>query len=99
MRKYLLAALAICGLAACNPDRKMVEAVVIDTGNTTADGCGYLLVLQDSAMVKPVHLDASFRHHNLPVKVEYIYSGQLDTCDYGPKVFEMVTISKIKRDL
>jgi hypothetical protein len=96
MKKLLLAAVSISALIACNPEK---EAVVLDTGDITGAGCGYLLVLPDSALLKPVHLDAAFRHHNLPVKVEYTYSGIKDTCDYGAKVFEMVTISKIKKDI
>jgi hypothetical protein len=99
MKKLLLAAVSISALIACNPEKDMVEAVVLDTGDITGAGCGYLLVLPDSALLKPVHLDAAFRHHNLPVKVEYTYSGIKDTCDYGAKVFEMVTISKIKKDI
>lgn len=99
MKKLLLATTLCAGLAACNPDRKMVEAVVINTGDITNAGCGYLLVLPDSALLKPVRLDAAFQHHNLPVLIEYTFSGISDTCEYGPKVYEMVTISKIKRDL
>lgn len=99
MKKILIVAAAFVGLSACNPDKKMVEAVVLDTGDITADGCGYLLVLPDSALLKPVQLDATYRHNNLPVLVEYTFSGVRDTCDFGPKVFEMVTINRIKRDL
>lgn len=99
MKKLLIIVAAFVGLSACNPEKNMVEAVVIDTGDVTRDGCGYLLVLPDSALLKPVHLDAAYRHHNLPVRVEYTFSGVRDTCDFGPKVFEMATVIRIKRDL
>ena len=99
MKKIVFAALSIISIAACNPDRKLVKATVVNTGDITSAGCGYLLVLEDSALLKPIELDADYQQNKLPVLIEYRFSGERDTCDYGPKVFEMVTISKIKKDI
>lgn len=99
MKKTVLA-FGILGLslASCNPDKDLVEAEVVDTGDITADGCGYLLRLNDSALLKPLDLPSAYHHGGMAVKIEYSYSGKKDTCDYGPKVYEMVNITKIKRN-
>lgn len=99
MKKTLFAVALLIALASCSYDKGLVKAVVVNTQDVTGDGCGYLLVLEDSALLKPIYLDAAFQHNNLPVKIEYTFSGLKDTCNYGPKVYEMATISKIKRDL
>lgn len=96
MKKIIVAAGSIFILAACNPDKDMVNAVVIDTGDITPDGCGFLLKLEDSAMIKPVNLPSAYSHDGMPVKLTYDFSGQKDTCDYGPKIFDLVQIDRIK---
>ncbi|HRP90185.1 MAG TPA: hypothetical protein PKX92_09100 [Edaphocola sp.] len=99
MKKYLLLGIACSFLAvSCDPDRRLVNATVIDTGNITGDGCGYLFVLPDSAYLKPTYLDAAYQHNGLKVKIQYTFSGELDTCEFGSKVYEMVTVKKIKKD-
>lgn len=100
MKRFLVAlSISGLGLASCNPDKDMVEAVVVDTGDITSTGCGYLLRLNDSALLKPLDLPSAYHHNGLEVKIEYTFSGKKDTCDYGPKVYEMVNITKIKRDI
>lgn len=98
--KRILVALSISGIAlvSCNPDKDMVEAVVVDTGDITASGCGYLLRLNDSALLKPIDLPSAYHHNGLQVKIEYNFTGSKDTCEYGPKVYELVSISRVKRN-
>lgn len=98
--KRILIAFGISGLAlaSCNPDKDMVEAVVVDTGDITSTGCGYLLRLNDSALLKPIDLPSAYQHNGLEIKVKYSFTGTKTTCDYGPKVYELVTISRVKRN-
>ncbi|RQO31989.1 hypothetical protein DBR32_04090 [Taibaiella sp. KBW10] len=100
MKKIVLA-FGILGLslASCHSDKNLVEAEVVDTGDISSDGCGYLLRLNDSALLKPLDLPSAYHHNGLAVKIEYSYSGKKDTCNYGPKVYEMVNITKIKKDI
>ncbi|HTO14317.1 MAG TPA: hypothetical protein VLZ83_01000 [Edaphocola sp.] len=99
MKKYLLLGIASTFLAlSCDPDRKMVKATIVDSGDFSEEGCGYLFVLPDSAYLKPTYLDAAYQHDGLKVKIQYTFTGLIDTCDYGAKVYEMVTVRKIKKD-
>ncbi len=92
-----------CGLllatASCNSDKNMVKATIVDTGDITNEGCGYLLRLEDSALVQPNNLPSAYFHNGLKVRVKYTHTGVKDTCDYGSKVYDLATIEKIKRDL
>lgn len=48
MRKYLLGAVFLTLVAtACNKDKDFTRAIILDTGDITVDGCGYLLRLED----------------------------------------------------
>ena len=74
--KRILVAFGISGLAlaSCNPDKDMVEAEVVDTGNITGNtGCGYLLRLNDSALLKPLDLPSAYHHNGLQVKIKYTF--------------------------
>jgi len=97
IKKYTLALAALlCFAASCNKDKDMVNATVIDTGDITNVGCGYLLLLEDSAYVQPGYLPSSYQHGGLKVKVKYTHTGAIDTCDYASKVFDLVSIQDIK---
>lgn len=97
IKRYTLALVAILFLAvSCNKNKDMVHAVVIDTGDITNVGCGYLLMLDDSALVQPNYLESSFQHPGIEVKVKYTHTGVVDTCDYQPKVFDLVQVEEIE---
>lgn len=100
MRKYLLgAALLIIIASACNKDRNYTRAVILDSGDVTLEGCGYLLLLENGEEKKPVALPSAFQHNGIEVLVKYNETGINDTCEYAPprKFFEMVNIEDIKR--
>ncbi len=77
----------------------MVKATVVDTGDITYEGCGYLLRLEDSALIQPNNLPSAYFHNGMKVKVKYTHTGVKDTCNYGTKVYDLATIEKIKKDL
>lgn len=85
----------------CQKDKGFVSATVIDTGDVTADGCGYVLRLADGKDEKPDHLPSAYQHNNLKVKVKIRHSGILDTCQFKPPhvFYERVYVEDIKRDI
>lgn len=87
-------------VAACKKDKDFISATVIDTGDVTYQGCGYLLRLENGRDEKPVYLDSRYQHDGLKVKVKYKRSGIYDTCGAAPprSFFEMVFIDEIKVD-
>jgi hypothetical protein len=102
MRKYLLAAVVVTLTAtACNKDRNYTRAVVLDSGDITQDGCGYLLRLEDGREEKPQYLPAAYQHNGLKVLVKYRSTGILDTCEFTAprRFFELVQIDDIKKQL
>jgi len=96
IKKFSLAIASVLFLAACNKDKDMVEATVVDTGDITNAGCGYVLRLQDSALVQPNYLPSAFQHGGIVVKVKYTHTGVQDTCRFGSVVYDLVSIQNIK---
>jgi hypothetical protein len=84
MRKkyfHLIAIILTLSVLACNKsDQGFVEAEVVDSGDITADGCGYLLRFNDGHEEKPYQLLSAFQHNGMQVKVKYHSSEVLDTC-------------------
>ncbi len=97
MKKYAFAGIAVLLFAAsCDPERKMVDATVIDSGDITNEGCGYVLQLADQALIQPVYLPSAYQHGGIRVKVEYQHTGIADTCDFGTVIYDLVDIKRIK---
>lgn len=81
----------------CNNDRSMVDATVINTGDITYEGCGYVLELENHEILQPIYLPSDYQINNLEVKVKYSHSGMKDTCDFGTVIYDLIDIEKIKR--
>jgi len=102
MRKYLLgAAIILLFATSCEKDKNFTEATVMDTGDITEEGCGYLLRLNDGTEEKPEYLPSAYQHNGLRVKIKYRSTGVLDTCQFAipRKFFERIFIDEIKRNL
>ena len=101
MKKYALllaGTIMISSFVACNKDKDMVDATIVDTGDITNEGCGYLLELEDKAVVQPSYLPSAYQHGGLKVKVKYTHTGIKDTCDFGTVIYDLVSIQEIKRN-
>jgi hypothetical protein len=99
IKRYTLALAAILFLSvSCNKDKDMVDATIVDTGDITNEGCGYLLQLEDQAIVQPHYLPSAYQHGGMKVKVKYTHTGIIDTCDFGTKLYDLVTIQDIKKE-
>lgn len=105
MRKYLLGLVLVISAVSCNKDKDMKKAVVIDTGDITQGGCGYILRLtEDNTELSPMYLDSKYRHNNYKVKVKYNTHGEYFACHSGSvgpdsnRTYILVEIDKIKTD-
>ena len=102
MRKLLLGFAALTVLAiSCDKDKEYQKATVIDTGDVTKQGCGYILRMADGKEEKPEYLESAYQHNNLKVLVKIHSSGVLDTCRFETprKFYERVYIDDIKKDI
>jgi hypothetical protein len=102
MRKYLLGTAVLLTLAvSCKKDKGYIKATIVDTGDITADGCGYVLRMEDGKDEKPEYLPSAFQHNGMKVLVKIRSSGVLDTCQFAPPhvFFEKVYIDEIKKDV
>jgi hypothetical protein len=89
----MLAALAIFS---CTKEKNLVDATVVDTGDITYDGCGYLLRLNDSALLKATYLPGAYQHGGMQVRIDYHHTGIKDTCQYGSVIYDMVKLDDIE---
>ena len=102
MRKLLLGFAALTVLAiSCDKDKEYQKATVIDTGDVTKQGCGYILRMADGKEEKPEYLESAYQHNNLKVLVKIHSSGVLDTCRFETprKFYERVYIDDIMKDI
>jgi hypothetical protein len=102
MRKIMLGFAALTVLAiSCDKDKEYQKATVIDTGDVTKQGCGYVLRMEDGKEEKPEYLESAYQHNNLKVLVKIHSSGVLDTCRFETprKFYERVYIDDIKKDI
>lgn len=76
----------------------MVKATVINSGDITLHGCGYVLELEDLALIQPVYLPGAYQHDGIKVKVAYEHTGIQDTCKFGTVIYDLVDIKRIKND-
>lgn len=102
MRKYLPGAALILVLAvSCNPDKDLVKATVIDTGDIAKDGCGYIIKLENGTELRPAYIPSAYQSNGMKVKLKYSSRGEQQVCYVAPvnKVYEVVEIARIKKDL
>lgn len=89
---------ALLGASSCDPDKDMVKATVINSGDITNRGCGYVLELEDHALLQPNYLPGAYQHDGLKVKVSFEHTGIQDTCKFGSVLYDLVDIKDIKND-
>ena len=94
---FLLFIFSAFFFTACKNDKGMVDATIVDTGDITYEGCGYVLKLTDAALIQPVNLPSAYEHDGMKVKVKYTHTGIQDTCKYGTVIYDLVNIEKIKK--
>jgi len=101
MRPKLLPLILLPIVFSACKDKDWKSATVINSGNVSSNGCGYLLKMEDLSEQKPINLPTAFTHDGLKVKVKFhtkdsiVYCNTADTSQYVPTV----DIDDIKRDL
>lgn len=98
-RYFLLIALFTTLICSCNKkDEGFIDAVVVDSGNITEKGCGYLLRFADGREEKPYQLLSTYRHNGLEVQVKYHQSELLDTCGGSApfSYYQLIIIDEIR---
>lgn len=85
----------------CNKDKDFKSAVVIDTGDISTNGCGYLLKMDDNSQQRPINLPSAFQHDGLKVKVKYHSKDSVIFCNAVDTTYTLptVVVDDIKRDL
>ena len=97
--RYFFLPIAILLLAvACRKDKDYTKATVIDTGNISSTGCGYLLLLQDGSFEKPDYLPSAFQHDSVKVKFSSHSTGTQSNCR-PQQPLDVVIIDDMERDL
>lgn len=91
-------ALALTAVAGCKKYDDYKKAIVINTGDITSSGCGYMLALEDGALMKPVNMPSGFTHDSLAVLVKFHSNGAVVCSLFGAnKEIETVEIQDIVR--
>lgn len=103
MRKkyfHLITIIFTLSILACNkPDEGFEDATVVDSGDVTAEGCGYLLQFEDGREEKPYQLLSAYQHNGMLVKVKSHVSDVYDTCGSSKpySYYQLIIIDEIKK--
>lgn len=93
---------AFATLAACKKDKDFKKATVLDSGDVSVNGCGYILRMEDGSLQKPVTLSSAYQHDGLKVKVKYHNKDGIVTCnavDTNIHMLQVIDVDDIKRDM
>jgi hypothetical protein len=102
MRKkyfHLIAIILTISVLACKKsDDGFQNAEVVDSGDITNEGCGYLLRFDDGREEKPYQLLSAYQHNGMKVKVKYHDSQVQDTCGSSKpySYYQLIIIDDIK---
>jgi hypothetical protein len=102
MRKIILGVFTFSLIAiSCNKDKNFTSATIVDTGDITTSGCGYMFRFSDGREEKPMYLPSAYQHDGLKVLIKYHNTGILDTCRNIPprEFYDQVVVDDIKREL
>ena len=81
----------------CKKDEKLILATIKYSGGIAADGCGWL-VRVDNVAYSPTNLDSAFMTYNLSVLVSFDEMDDSLTCGYGLNSnYPLITILKMKQ--
>lgn len=92
---YLLTLAGVCFMTtACkkslryqdvDPAQKQATGTVLYTGEPAADGCGWLIKIND-VTYSPDNLSSYFKINNIQVKIKYTVSEADYVCGWGTKM-------------
>jgi hypothetical protein len=81
-RSLIVGLFGLFAIASCTKDRDrdFLSATVRDSGDISANGCGYFLDVVNRGEQKPDYLPSAYQHNGMKVQVKYHEIGVLDTC-------------------
>jgi hypothetical protein len=70
----------------CKKDANLLtaNATIVDTGSIAADGCGWLIKLNDSTTYQAINLSTDYQKNNLQVSISYYLLTTKFQCGYSP---------------
>src|SRR5580698_8586408 len=66
------------------PKTLKTNAIIVNSGEIAADGCGWLIRLNDQTEFSPVNLSADFQQDNLKVNITYTQLSTSTSCGMVP---------------
>lgn len=85
----LLSVLLLAGCSKKYSDYK--KAVVVNSGDITPSGCGYILAVDGIGLMKPSNMPSGFTHDSLRVLIKYHSTGAT-VCSFSGANMEIETI-------
>ena len=86
---------ALCWFG-CHKTEGKVKAVVHDTGQVAADGCGWMIELEgETAWYHPVELASKYQKDNLKVWIELEHKTDTFTCGLAATPYAVIEIEDI----
>jgi hypothetical protein len=101
MKKYIpmLFVFALFFMQSCNDDPGpkyfTKDAVVIDAGARAADGCDWVISIDDSSF-HPINLDDQYKINNLRIRVTYKYDETSFFCGFANMKMQSIYIKEIQ---
>lgn len=97
--RFLLITLFTILICSCKKkDEGFQDAKILDTGDITSEGCGYVLQFPDGHQEKPYQLLSTYQHNGLDVQVKYHVSDMSDTCGSAApySYYQLIIIDEIR---
>lgn len=89
----LLMALINLGLnSGCEKEEQWVDAIVLDFGSPSVDGCGFVLEIEGKIYF-PVNLEEKYQVDKKEVRLQYRVLGDMQTCGFPHSGVEYQKIS------
>jgi|GEM_PF-1536126 len=93
----LLLLITILLSAGCSKQKVWIEAVIIDAGSPSVDGCGFLIEIEDQ-IYYPINLEEKYQVDQKRFKIRYVALEDVYTCGfpYSDNKFLKIEIREIE---
>jgi hypothetical protein len=97
--KLILMAVLIFSITAlsCKKDKNLLvaDATVIDAGNPAADGCGWMIKIDDT-LYSPINLPENYKKTDSKVKIDFYVLTTKYQCGFAPISYSQIDIKSIR---
>ena len=95
MKKVLAVSSGLLLLLSCRKSGTLTDAIILDAGNTNADGCGWIVRI-DNDFYHPEELDTLYRIDGMHVKISYHVTSNDFICGIGGLLYDEIAITEIE---